>query len=337
MEGKSKIGSMAGADGQSSIDVLDNLAPNTWVGYGFNLIAVPCQSGKQDCGEMGFRLEVKSTIEVLEFSKVSKALDRGARQGDTHLRAARYLQTVIDRADGRTVIHNEPGLWLHVLPSAQSASQQERADTFVRLGATPHGDSILAQSTSFGLATRPLNIGSVYSYPFLFEKGIADIPRLINGNTPKPLDEEYLKLYKQKDLPPELKQAGVTDADIIKNPAMILQAEIEDQDIISVDMIEMSTKLQDPIGVRSVLKDKVVPSNLTEVQTAGITNIFADVARADAVLMDAIFWVETMVGNMDDKPRYRLQYLQRVILDFKAGGQMIHWPHISGATLKNVA
>lgn len=336
MEGNSKIGNMAGADGENSIDVLDNLAPNTWVGHGFNLIAVPCVPGKPDC-ELGFRLELQSTLEILKFSKVSKALDRGAREGNAHLRAARYLQTVIDRADGRSVIHNEPGLWVHVLPSAQNASEEGPTETFVRLGVTPHGDSILAQSTSFGPATLPLKIGSVNSYPFSFENGIEDIPPLINGNTPNQLDDEYLRPYKSIVLPQDLKQKGVPDADIVKDPAKILQADIPDQLVLNVDVIEISTNLPNPKGIQSVLKDNYVPSNLTKVQTAGITNIFADASRADAVLMDAMFWVETMVGNKADNPRYRLQYLQRVILDFPAGNQMIHWPHISGATLKNVA
>lgn len=336
MEGKSKIGSMPGAEGQSSIDVLDNLAPNTWVGYGFNLIAVPCVPGTPGC-DLGFRVEMQSTLEILEFSKVSKALDRGARQGDARLRAARYLQSVIDRSDGRSVIHNEPGLWVHVLPPTRPPSQEAQGDTFVRLGVTPHGDSLLAQSTSFGPATLPLNIGSVNSYPFSFDNGISDIPSLINGNTPTQLDDAYLQPYKSVVLPQDLRQKGVPDAEIVKDPTKILQADIPNKAVRNVDVIEISTNLPDPTGIKSVLKEQYVPSNLTRVQTAGITNIFADASRADAVLMDAVFWLETMEENTKDNPRYRLQYIQRVILDFAVGGQKIHWPHISGATLKNVA
>jgi hypothetical protein len=50
--------------------------------------------------------------------------------------------------------------------------------------------------------------------------------------------------------------------------------------------------------------------------------------------MDAIFWVET-VQPIDGDPFLQLQYVQRVILDFpvKPNGSIIHWPHISVATL----
>jgi hypothetical protein len=50
--------------------------------------------------------------------------------------------------------------------------------------------------------------------------------------------------------------------------------------------------------------------------------------------MEAIFWIET-VQPTDGSPFLQLQYVQRVILDFppKPGAGIIHWPHISVATL----
>jgi hypothetical protein len=50
--------------------------------------------------------------------------------------------------------------------------------------------------------------------------------------------------------------------------------------------------------------------------------------------MDAIFWIETVQPTNGD-PFLQLQYVQRVILDFppKPDAPIIHWPHISVATL----
>lgn len=336
MEGNSKIGDTAGADGENSIDVLDNLAPNTWVGYGFNLIAVPCGPGKPGC-ELGFHPQVQGTLEILKFSKISKALDRGSSEQDLPLRTARYLQTVINSSDGRSVIHNEPGLWVHVPKNPQSPS-----DVFVRLAVTPHGDSILAQSTSFARASLPLTIGSVNAFPFSFKNGIADIPPLINGESPDELKGEYIEQYSKMHWPSELERSGLDPAKTIKDPTEALRKAIEGQDMTDAYMIEISTKLGTQFGIEKILKN--LPermqhggSALDSVQTAGIRNIPFVNSQADAVLMDAVFWIEMMADSTPENPHFQLQYVQRVILDFPVDKQRVHWPHISVATLKNVA
>jgi hypothetical protein len=68
--------------------------------------------------------------------------------------------------------------------------------------------------------------------------------------------------------------------------------------------------------------------------STGILNIPFVVRNANALQMDAIFWIET-VQPTDGDPFLQLQYVQRVILDFppKPGAPIIHWPHISVATL----
>ncbi|MFZ0481175.1 MAG: hypothetical protein WAL71_18695 [Terriglobales bacterium] len=51
--------------------------------------------------------------------------------------------------------------------------------------------------------------------------------------------------------------------------------------------------------------------------------------------MDAIFWIETVQPTDGGDPFLQLQYVQRVILDFPPApnAAIIHWPHISVATL----
>jgi hypothetical protein len=212
------------------------------------------------------------------------------------------------------------------------ATNEDSPDTFVRLAVTPHGDSILAQGRLLAPISGPPTTGRINPFPFSVKKGIKDIP-LINGDPAKELtlSENYVRRYFQTPLPPQLIQAKMSGADII--PAALLRAAIENQTITKTYPIEISTKLDPPFGVDRVLKGRPSLSNLDDVQTAGIRNIPFVNSQADAVLMDAIFWVETMADTSQKDPHYQLQYVQRVILDF----QGIHWPHVSGATLKNVA
>ncbi|MDE2574509.1 MAG: hypothetical protein KGL55_04285 [Rhodospirillales bacterium] len=62
--------------------------------------------------------------------------------------------------------------------------------------------------------------------------------------------------------------------------------------------------------------------------TGGIVNIPFVVQNANAVQLDAIFWIET-VQQPDGSSFMQLQYTQTVILNFLG----ISWPHISVATL----
>ena len=67
------------------------------------------------------------------------------------------------------------------------------------------------------------------------------------------------------------------------------------------------------------------------VQNNGVANVPFLVKNANAVSLDAIFWIETVtqLNQPGSDPFLQLQYTQRVILDF----DNVHWPHISVATL----
>jgi len=53
--------------------------------------------------------------------------------------------------------------------------------------------------------------------------------------------------------------------------------------------------------------------------------------NADAALMTAIFWIET-VEEPDNHTYLQLQYTQTVLLNFNG----LSWPHVSVATLRKV-
>lgn len=289
-----------GVNTPNTVDLLDKLAPNTWTGTGFNLIAVPNRGG----GPNGppFLLLLSATREMLEFSKVTTALDRGAREPAVSLRTARYLQTVIDTNNGKTVLHEEPGLWMHLPPTQENAS-----DAFFRLAMTPHGDCLLAHSTFFTQIEGGPEIAPVTTFPF---PAIADLG---SGFTNQ-LDGRYIDPYLHSALPAKGLLEGLDAAKTIKDPTEILRAMIKGQTIVETNVIEMSTKPTKP-G-----------------QRFGTLNIPFVTGNANPVQMDAIVWLENVKDGSSGQSFMQLQYVQRVILDFDE----IHWPHVSVATLKLV-
>jgi hypothetical protein len=60
----------------------------------------------------------------------------------------------------------------------------------------------------------------------------------------------------------------------------------------------------------------------------GIVNMPFDLANADAIRLDATFWIET-VKQADGPTFQQLQYTQTVILNFVG----VNWPQISVTTL----
>lgn len=265
--------------------------PGKWIGRGFNLIARPFFQSIPP-----FFLELSATDETLEFTAIGGDIaNRGSKEPDINLHGIRYLQQVTDCAL-HSGIHVEPGLWIHV----PATTAPNAGESYVRQATIPHGDSLLAQSTFLTTLNSGPNILPVNSFPFT---GV--IPAL-NANPANPItDAAYLEQYTKDILPKECLPSGLDAAATIKDPTEVLRADIKNQNIISTEVIAIST---------------VAPGS--------IVNIPFLVQNANAAQMDAIFWIE-IVERRDGQRFMQLQYVQRVILDFIG----IHWPHISVATL----
>jgi hypothetical protein len=108
----------------------------------------------------------------------------------------------------------------------------------------------------------------------------------------------YLDPYLHPTLPPGIPEGAVA------NPNLVLTEAIKDQNITETVVLIISTE---PSG--------------------GIENIPFLVDNADAVSMNAIFWIETV--QLEGGTLLQLQYTQTVMLRFDG----IDWPHISVATL----
>jgi hypothetical protein len=298
MEDNGNPTTAAGAASSTALGMLDKLV-RRWVGNGFNLIARPAGEGRPSGSGPAFKLELNATRETLEFNPLGDIADRGEGEPTVFLRAANYLQTVIDCAT-QGLIHKEPGLWVHVPKTKENSSE-----TFIRLAATPHGDCLLAQSTSFKTVPGGPRIEPVNSLPFPITNGISDIPDL-NADPSNVLGGQYIDPYVHSPVPTECLAKGLDAAPIIKDPTEVLREAIQGRIITETDVIEISTR---PPG--------------------GILNIPFVTRNANAVQMDAIIWIETVKGGGSGETCYQLQYVQRVILDF----DNVHWPHLSVGTL----
>jgi hypothetical protein len=267
-----------------------------WRGTGFNITARPFFQSKPP-----FFLELNATQETLDFTAISGDIpNRGSVQPDINLYGMRYLQQVIDVVTN-SGIHIEPGLWLRV----PATTHPEASETYVRQATVPHGDSLVAQSTFAREMTGFPTIDPVNSTPFKD----AIIPGLNTDPMDPVTDPAYLAQYREGVLPPIGLPAGLDAAATIKDPTLVLNAQIAGQTIVSTIAIKIST----------------------EAPAGGILNIPFVTKNANAVRMDAIFWLE-MVQLSNGHHFMQMQYLQRVILDFIG----IHWPHFSVATLVRI-
>ncbi|HTR88830.1 MAG TPA: heme-binding protein [Solirubrobacteraceae bacterium] len=280
------------------LGLLEDL-PGMWMGNGFNMIARPAGEGKPK--QPTFFLELNATQETLEFVAIGGAIpNRGSTEPTALLHGLRYLQTVAD-CQSHEFIHKEPGLWLHVPPTGESAE-----DTYVRQAVIPHGDSLLAQSIFTGTFPTGPDIKPVTSFPFPLSEPIPPLNDLTHA-----VDETlgYIDPYLHNTLPTTCLPPNLNAGAVIKDPTEVLRAQIENQSFEETKVIDISTRA-----------------------SGGIVNIPFVVKNANAVQMDAIFWIERVKRpgfDTRDTPFLQLQYVQRVILDF-AG---LHWPHISVATL----
>ncbi len=239
-----------------------------------------------------FRAKINTTMETLNFNKIGAPIpNRGSVQNDIEFLGLHYLQQVNDLQDS-SALHLEPGIWLNVPATANPAVEP----TVVRMASIPHGDSVMAQGNFLTVAGGPL---------------IADVDTTpLRGGVVIPATDPYLAPLKNAVLPP-----GITPAMVI-NPNLFLSQAIAHQNIKETVVMIIATT---PPAAGAP------PGGPTG---SGILNTPFVTTNANAVRMNAIFWIEKVMGP-DGKIFMQLQYTQTVILNFKG----VDWPHISVATL----
>jgi hypothetical protein len=277
--------------------------PGTWKGHGFNTIWRPHQVGLPgEPAKQDRVLELNLTYETLQFTRIPGNIpNRGFLEPDIDLFGVTYLQQISDRLM-RIGIHAEPGVWV----SVPATENPEEKASVARMASIPHGTTINAQGEAFSVKGGP-HIKTVDITPFV----IGNPTKLVK------FPETDLTVATQFRIPQPPQLAEIHQS-MVDNPNSVLTDAIKDQKIIKTTVLNISTTPAAPLvggGTDNIAFLK---------GTAGGPN-------ADAALMTAIFWIET-VENPGKPPFLQLQYTQTVMLNF-AG---LSWPHVSVATLRKV-
>ena len=108
---------------------------------------------------------------------------------------------------------------------------------------------------------------------------------------------------------------------MVDNPNSVLTAAIVGQTIKSTVALEISSDPATP----------VVSGGLAN--TAFLQGAPASGPNAQAALVTAVFWIETVQGQGGAPDIHQLQYTQTVLLNFNG----LSWPHIAVGTLQKTA
>ena len=272
-----------------------------WVGEGFNTIWRP--HALAGSGQDRF-LELNLTSEKLIFNRIKGQIpNRGLLMPDINMFGLTYLQE-IEGTDPKEGLHIEPGIWINVPPTTNPALPA----TVVRMASIPHGTTILAQGTGKEIEAGP-HIGENNIIPFQI-------------GSPSPPNSAFASaeaIFTDLNLatPTEFRQksAAVTQ-EMVENPNSALQKAVAGQNITKTTVLAISTT-HSPIAGGGT-------ANTAFLEAASSP----PGGNADAVEVDAIFWIETVTqAGYPDK--LQLQYTQLVQLDFNG----LRWPHVTVATL----
>ena len=219
-------------------------------------------------------LELNLTEETLSFSpSLGSVPNRGMVQGDIFLNGVPYLQSITDvTVPAEPVgIHAEPGLWMAVPATADPAEKL----TVARLASIPHGTTVEAQGTASTSTGKP-TIPAVDITPFSTGSPTSTIPfpsqTAATGGTARI----------PQDLTSFIAARTITQA-MLTDPNTFLRGHIASQTITSTTVISISSAPAAPLFGGG---------------TGNIAFLLGDPAaanpNANAVRMDATFWIETV-------------------------------------------
>jgi nucleoid-associated protein YgaU len=275
----------------------------TWIGKGFNMIWRPFRGTPSSQDRF---LELNLTLETLKFEEIPGAIpNRGLLQSDIKMFGLWYLQTIADANikddNGQPAgLHLEPGIWATV----PKTEHPQEPPTVVRMASIPHGTTVLAQGLASKSTQQP-DIADINITPFL----IGNPAKLIS------FPESTLATPSEFRTP----AAGLINIDqaIVDNPNLVLKRALD------------GTVIENTVVL-------VVSSDTTPVLGGGVANTAflqgnpTEGPNAQAALVTATFWIETLKGPVAGGPDFhQLQYTQRVLLNFNG----LSWPHITVATL----
>jgi hypothetical protein len=313
------------------LGLLQDLAGN-WHGRGFNLIARPDREG----GGPLF-LELNQTHETLKFDPISSSIpNRGFAQDDIELFGLTYLQKISDAVTGGA-LHIEPGIWV-TQPATTAPPETPDAGTQIvaRMATIPHGNALLAQGMALDVPNltggtftiNPINtspFGAGSSMPVGGTQG--GFPPYDLSNTTPAAVNFRTPFGDTPPIPLPDSISTVPMQTVINDPTRLLQQAIQGQFIEKMVVLNIATVAS--LDVTS----GAVPINFG---AGGIENMPFLETNADAAVVFATFWLETIQHPSGTGHFQQLQYVQTVILNFPILGTTtnLSWPHVSVATLR---
>lgn len=275
----------------------------TWTGSGFNTIFRPNSSVTPTLlpvpgtGPSDNILELNLTQETLSFTApLGSVPNRGLdTQADAFLNGVPYLQTINDVTSGTPVgIHFEPGMWVAV-PATTTPNVQ--APTFARMASIPHGSTIVAQGIAATLSSAP-PIGALNITPF--PGG--------NPTTRIPFPSQIVENKNTFRLPQNMTGIPITQA-MLTDPNIILRNQIAHQTITQTQTLFISTNPSSLIAGGPIASTiHLLPtfaggaSNIAFLQTVSPPPPSGQGPNAQVLQMDAVFWIETVVYQVQVPP-----------------------------------
>lgn len=248
-------------------------------------------------------LELNLTDETMSFSNnLGSIPNRGSlQQADAFLNGVPYLQTINDVTTGTPVgIHFEPGIWLAV----PATTHPNEPFTVARMASIPHGTTIVAQGTALPPVAGKPTIAAIDITPFIGGNPANKIPfqnQTATNQTTRRLPQDLTALIASG----KLTQAMITD------PNTVLRNQIAHQTITQTIVIETSTKPGSPLSdgplpaIPSPGPHPTAPNfaggtaNIAFLQGLPAPPPGGNGANANAFQMDAVFWIETVVYDID--------------------------------------
>jgi hypothetical protein len=302
--GRHRAGGWGASSGLGALAVLTG----TWKGHGFNAIWRPHHpSSPQDRF-----LEINLTNETLVFTPINGAIpNRGLAMPDIDMFGLTYMQQISEASTGAG-LHIEPGIWA----SIPITSDPSEPASVVRMASIPHGTVVLAQGVAQVLQGGPQVIPDNNIFPFFF-------------GSPPPGNNAFnatAQNFPEIDLSIQTNfrraSPGVTQQ-MVTNPNSVLQgalhSSVQGTGMKSRTFLHVSTS-------HSLIKAGGGLRNTAFLSQSGNP----PGGNANAVQVDATFWIETIAGTGGQPDKHQLQYTQLVMLDFNG----IHWPHVTVATLE---
>ena len=218
-----------------------------------------------------------------------------------------YMQQISETSSGAG-LHIEPGIWVHVPPTTNPSEPP----TVVRMASIPHGTAILAQGTTQFLNGGPPHIPDNNIIPFPIGTASAG----------------QLGLSAQASRNSRSSTCRSTTAFRTRVPGRHPGDGQEPEQRAAEGAASAQT-----IKSRTFIQVSTTHAPIKGGGTAN-TAFLADASNppggnANAVEVDAMFWIETVAGDAGAPDTLQLQYTQLVQLDFNG----LRWPHVTVATL----